>query len=366
MAGPEPEGHSGDARLRRGQAVARTSEEGSGLDPVHRRTADGAGLRGIHAGRDQAGAEAKGGAQLSGHLYRRAQIRAADLCHDAKRDDEAPGGAVSFKLRLPGLQRQAAQARAALGHLRRNGYRGNFAIAVEAAARRTRPASRWPEKGLRRPSREGSGRAADHGRYVGASRGAARPRSRLSDARTQHADVVAGRTAAASIGDASAVQSVRGRLRPGRAVGGTTSGGHRGAAARPGPPEVVRKLALRRRARTRCRAACGLDRRRRSRRRRAGRPDHVQRPVGGPRRRAEAPVRDLTSSARPSRLPRTPRDPRGWLKLRGVTRNNLDRLDADIPLGVFTSVTGISGSGKSSLDQPIPRRGRRRRIGSAQ
>ena len=46
---------------------------------------------------------------------------------------------------------------------------------------------------------------------------------------------------------------------------------------------------------------------------------------------------------------KTPRDPRGWLKLRGVTRNNLDRLDADIPLGVFTSVTGISGSGKSSL-----------------
>jgi excinuclease ABC subunit A len=32
-----------------------------------------------------------------------------------------------------------------------------------------------------------------------------------------------------------------------------------------------------------------------------------------------------------------------------VTRNNLDHLNADIPLGVFTSVTGISGSGKSSL-----------------
>jgi excinuclease ABC subunit A len=44
---------------------------------------------------------------------------------------------------------------------------------------------------------------------------------------------------------------------------------------------------------------------------------------------------------------RHPRD--GWLKLRGVTRNNLDHLDVDIPLGVFTSVTGISGSGKSSL-----------------
>jgi excinuclease ABC subunit A len=44
-----------------------------------------------------------------------------------------------------------------------------------------------------------------------------------------------------------------------------------------------------------------------------------------------------------------PRNRSDWLKLRGVTRNNLDRLDVDIPLGVFTSVTGISGSGKSSL-----------------
>jgi excinuclease ABC subunit A len=46
---------------------------------------------------------------------------------------------------------------------------------------------------------------------------------------------------------------------------------------------------------------------------------------------------------------RTPRVPRDWLKLRGVTRNNLDRLDIDIPVGLFTSVTGVSGSGKSSL-----------------
>ncbi|MFK7698213.1 excinuclease ABC subunit UvrA [Pseudomonas caspiana] len=38
-----------------------------------------------------------------------------------------------------------------------------------------------------------------------------------------------------------------------------------------------------------------------------------------------------------------------WLKLEGVTRNNLDNLSAEFPLGCFTSVTGISGSGKSSL-----------------
>lgn len=43
------------------------------------------------------------------------------------------------------------------------------------------------------------------------------------------------------------------------------------------------------------------------------------------------------------------RSPQNWLKLRGITRNNLQRLDVDIPLGVFTSVTGVSGSGKSSL-----------------
>jgi excinuclease ABC subunit A len=43
------------------------------------------------------------------------------------------------------------------------------------------------------------------------------------------------------------------------------------------------------------------------------------------------------------------RSPQGWLKLEGVTRNNLNHLDAVFPLGVFTSVTGVSGSGKSSL-----------------
>jgi len=47
----------------------------------------------------------------------------------------------------------------------------------------------------------------------------------------------------------------------------------------------------------------------------------------------------------PSRL----REPAGWLRLEGVTRNNLKALDCAFPLGVLTTVTGISGSGKSSL-----------------
>ena len=47
--------------------------------------------------------------------------------------------------------------------------------------------------------------------------------------------------------------------------------------------------------------------------------------------------------------PRTRRPPQGWLRLKGVTRNNLNHLDVAFPLGVFTTVTGVSGSGKSSL-----------------
>ena len=46
---------------------------------------------------------------------------------------------------------------------------------------------------------------------------------------------------------------------------------------------------------------------------------------------------------------RQPRAPAGWLELRGITRNNLKDLDVRLPLGVLTAVTGVSGSGKSSL-----------------
>ncbi|HEX6408448.1 MAG TPA: excinuclease ABC subunit UvrA [Gemmatimonadales bacterium] len=53
--------------------------------------------------------------------------------------------------------------------------------------------------------------------------------------------------------------------------------------------------------------------------------------------------------AEPAVRLRAPRPPRGWLRLSGVTRNNLHHLDVAFPLGVFTSITGVSGSGKSSL-----------------
>ena len=53
--------------------------------------------------------------------------------------------------------------------------------------------------------------------------------------------------------------------------------------------------------------------------------------------------------AESQRQTRTARKPTAWLKLEGITRNNLNNLSAEFPLGCFTSVTGVSGSGKSSL-----------------
>lgn len=52
-------------------------------------------------------------------------------------------------------------------------------------------------------------------------------------------------------------------------------------------------------------------------------------------------------------VPDRRRTPTGWIKIRGARENNLKNIDVDIPLGVFTCVTGVSGSGKSSLVNEI-------------
>ena len=52
------------------------------------------------------------------------------------------------------------------------------------------------------------------------------------------------------------------------------------------------------------------------------------------------------SAPEPERRPRTPR---GWLELAGIERNNLHGVNVAFPLGCLTTVTGVSGSGKSSL-----------------
>lgn len=52
-------------------------------------------------------------------------------------------------------------------------------------------------------------------------------------------------------------------------------------------------------------------------------------------------------------VPETRREPKGWLTVKGAEENNLKNIDVDIPVGVFTCVTGVSGSGKSSLINQI-------------
>ena len=52
-------------------------------------------------------------------------------------------------------------------------------------------------------------------------------------------------------------------------------------------------------------------------------------------------------------VPEKRREPMGWLTVKGAAENNLKGIDVSFPLGVFTCVTGVSGSGKSSLVNEI-------------
>ena len=52
-------------------------------------------------------------------------------------------------------------------------------------------------------------------------------------------------------------------------------------------------------------------------------------------------------------VPAVRRTPKGFLTVRGAAENNLKHIDVEVPLGVFTCVTGVSGSGKSSFVNEI-------------
>ena len=59
------------------------------------------------------------------------------------------------------------------------------------------------------------------------------------------------------------------------------------------------------------------------------------------------------SGKRKIQVPKERKKPTGWLKILGAAQNNLKNINVDIPLGVFTCITGVSGSGKSSLTNEI-------------
>ncbi len=52
-------------------------------------------------------------------------------------------------------------------------------------------------------------------------------------------------------------------------------------------------------------------------------------------------------------VPEVRKEATGWLQIKGAKENNLKNVDVDIPLGIMTCITGVSGSGKSSLINEI-------------
>lgn len=62
---------------------------------------------------------------------------------------------------------------------------------------------------------------------------------------------------------------------------------------------------------------------------------------------------DYLSGRKKIPVPDVRKEPTGWIKVKGAKENNLKNIDVDFPTGVMTCVTGVSGSGKSSLVNEI-------------
>ncbi|MDO4961695.1 MAG: excinuclease ABC subunit UvrA [Eubacteriales bacterium] len=62
---------------------------------------------------------------------------------------------------------------------------------------------------------------------------------------------------------------------------------------------------------------------------------------------------DYLSGRKKIEVPGVRKEPKDWITIKGAAENNLKHIDVNVPLGVMTAVTGVSGSGKSSLVNEI-------------
>ena len=62
---------------------------------------------------------------------------------------------------------------------------------------------------------------------------------------------------------------------------------------------------------------------------------------------------DYLSGRKKIPVPEVRKEPTGWIKVKGAKENNLKNINVEFPTGVMTCVTGVSGSGKSSLVNEI-------------
>ena len=167
-------------------------------------------------------------------------------------------------------------------------------------------------------------------------------------ARSQYPDAFAGRAPTAAARHPGALEPVRRGLCARRAVGRASSRRYGGAARCARAAEGVREFAVRGRARARRDPSRRLDRRCRSGAGEQGGFVLYSGPPAGLGQVEASQTRRFLFGESPSPASGAARA-KDWLASKGVTRNNLERARRRISLGVFTTVTGVSGSGKSSL-----------------